>query len=133
MTWVQAIPALHLDKKRYLSVRQVSFIYSLPHGNDFWAFLIKPISMDLPKVVIKDSYSDYLSGKEVEATVVSEKLHVEKGMHVMGFHNSIAVNTAFSVPKEKQSHYIGVEGMVTEINQPVSSGGKAPKVKVVKI
>ena len=87
--------------------------------------------MDLPKVVIKDNYSDYLNGKEVEATVVSEKKALQKGMHVMGFHNSIAVNTAFTVPKEKQSHYIGVEGMVTEID--ASPSGTQPHVKVVKL
>ena len=89
--------------------------------------------MDLPKVVIKDSYADYLDGKEVEATVVSDKKLVEKGMHVMGFHNSIPVNTSFSVPKEKQSHYIGVEGMVTDINYTSPTDHHAPKIKVVKI
>ncbi|MGC1243765.1 MAG: hypothetical protein WA874_19375 [Chryseosolibacter sp.] len=87
--------------------------------------------MDLPKVIIKENYTDYLNGKEVEATVVSGKKPVEKGMHVMGFHNSIAVNTGFSVPKEKQSHYIGVEGMITEIHYAVSS--PHTQVRVVKI
>lgn len=89
--------------------------------------------MDLPKVIIKDNYRDFLNGKEVEATVVSPRKHVEKGMHVMGFHNSIAVNTAFTVPKEKQAHYIGVEGIVTEINYPASSSQKAAHVKIVKV
>lgn len=87
--------------------------------------------MDLPKVIINDNYSDYLSGKEVEATLVSDKKLIEKGMHVMGFHNSIAVNSAVPVPKEKQAHYIGVEGMVTDIRQAVS--GQVQNVKVVKI
>ena len=89
--------------------------------------------MDLPKVIIKENYTDFLNGKEVEATVVSRKRPVEKGMHVMGYHNSIAVNTAFTVPKEKQTHYIGVEGMVTEIKLPETSGHTEPRVKVVKI
>src|SRR5688572_16334741 len=88
--------------------------------------------MDLPKVIINDNYADYLSGKEVEATIVSEKQPVEKGMHVMGFHNSIAINTGFTVPREKQSHYIGVEGMVTQI-QNGSAMHQKPHVKVVKI
>jgi len=87
--------------------------------------------MDLPKVIIKDSYTDFLTGKEVEATVVSTRLHIEKGMHVMGYHNSIAANTVITVPKEKQTHYIGVEGIVTETE--VSSVEKAPKIKVVKV
>jgi hypothetical protein len=89
--------------------------------------------MDLPKVIIKDNYTDFLNGKEVEATVVGRNLPVEKGMHVMGFHNSIAVNTGISVPREKQSHYIGVEGMVTDIYYPGSAGHQAPHVKVVKL
>jgi hypothetical protein len=89
--------------------------------------------MNLPKVVIKDNYADFLEGKEVEATIVSQKQPVEKGMHVMGFHNSIAVNTGFTVPKEKQSHYIGVEGMVTEIDYNNSSDHKTPHIKVVKV
>lgn len=87
--------------------------------------------MDLPKVIINENYADFLSGKEVEATVVSERRNVEKGMHVMGFHNSIAVNTSITVPKEKQMHYIGVEGMVTEIRN--TSSGEKPEIKVVKI
>ena len=89
--------------------------------------------MDLPKVIIKDNYTDFLNGKEVEATVVSRKNPVEKGMHVMGYHNSIAVNTAFTVPKEKQTHYIGVEGMVTEIQASDATGHTEPQVKVVKV
>lgn len=87
--------------------------------------------MELPKVIIKDRYADYLNGKEVEATLVSEKKKIEKGSHVMGFHNSIAVNTTVPVPKEKQDHYIGVEGMVTDICNPGS--GNFGDIKVVKI
>lgn len=89
--------------------------------------------MDLPKVIIDDNYTDFLNGKEVTATVVSDS-SLEKGMHVMGFHNSIAVNTGFSVPKGKQSHYIGVEGMVTGIADGTTAASNAhPHVKVVKI
>ena len=89
--------------------------------------------MNLPKVIINDNYADYLNGKEVEATIVSERETIEKGMHVMGFHNSIAINTGFSVPREKQSHYIGVEGMVTDIGYASSNGRHTPHVKIVKV
>lgn len=89
--------------------------------------------MNLPKVIINDNYTDYLNGKEVEATIVSDKQPVEKGMHVMGFHNSIAVNTGFTVPKDKQAHYIGVEGMVTQIEYHSSTDQKKPHIKIVKI
>ena len=87
--------------------------------------------MDLPKVVIKDNYTDFLNGKEVDATVVSRAHPLEKGARVMGFHNSIAVNTGISVPREKQSHYIGVEGVVTAILPGASD--HAPHVKVIKL
>ena len=93
-------------------------------------------SMNLPKVIIKESYADYLSGKEVEATVVSDKNknknRVEKGMHVMGFHSSIDALPAFTAPREKRYHYIGVEGMVTEIYE-AASDDHTPEVKVVKV
>ena len=89
--------------------------------------------MDLPKVVIRDNYTDFLDGKEVEATLVSTKKTLEKGMHVMGFHNSIAVNTNFTVPKEKQSHYIGVEGMITEIRESSAGNNAGANGKVVRI
>lgn len=87
--------------------------------------------MNLPKVIINDNYADYLSGKEVEATVVSERERIEKGMHVMGFHNSIAINTGVSVPREKQVHYIGVEGLITEIER--NDHNQKPHVRIRKV
>lgn len=90
-------------------------------------------TMNLPKVIINDNYADFLNGKEVEATIVSEKQVIEKGMHVMGFHNSIAINTGFTVPREKQTHYIGVEGMVTDIESTFPSDDNKPHIRIVKI
>lgn len=89
--------------------------------------------MDLPKVIIEDNYTDFLEGKEVEATVVSPVLDVLKGMHVMGYHHSIAANTGITVPKQKQAHYIGIEGVITQVTHPRASDHKTAKVKVVKI
>lgn len=88
--------------------------------------------MNLPKVII-NNYLDYLNGKEVEATVVSEKGQIKKGMHVLGFHNSIAINTGLPVPHEKQSHYIGVEGMVTDIDGGLPEQHNRPQVKIRKL
>ena len=88
--------------------------------------------MELPKVIITDNYSDFLNGKEVKATLVSDKTPVEKGTHVMGFHNSIAGNTVLTVPREKQSHYIGVEGVITEIEGRTTDHHK-PHVRVIKV
>lgn len=89
--------------------------------------------MNLPKVIINDNYADFLNGKEVEATIVSERDTIEKGMHVMGFHNSIAINTGFTVPREKQSHYIGVEGMITDIDHTAASAYDKPHIKIIKV
>ncbi len=86
--------------------------------------------MDLPKVIINDNYTDYLNGREVEATAVDGGRRLEKGMRVMGFHNSIAVNSNVSVPREKQSQYIGVEGMITDSGDNTM---KRPRVKVIKV
>lgn len=89
--------------------------------------------MDLPRVIIKENYSDFLNGEEVEATVASQGHRMEEGMHVMGFHNSIAVNTGIAVPRNKQSHYIGVEGKVTAIHPSSASGQPVSKVRVIKV
>lgn len=89
--------------------------------------------MDLPKVIIEDNYTDFLEGKEVEATVVSPVTDVVKGMHVMGYHHSIAANTGITVPKQKQAHYIGIEGRITQVTRTQAPGHKTAKVKVVKV
>lgn len=93
----------------------------------------KSSAMNLPKVIINDNYADFLKGKEVDATIVSERDTVEKGMHVMGFHNSIAINTGFTVPRDKQSHYIDVEGMVTDIDHTAAGTYDKPHIKIVKV
>ena len=87
--------------------------------------------MDLPKVIIRERYGDFLEGKEVEATVIT-KAPLKKGMHVMGYHDSIGVNTAVTVPKDKQSHYIGVEGVVTATPAILPPDGRESRIKIVK-
>ena len=84
--------------------------------------------MELPKVIIRGSYADYLDGKEVEATVASKAGDVKKGMHVMAFHNSIAVNTSVTVPKDRQPQYIGMEGLVADIANARQGAAKAMRV-----
>jgi hypothetical protein len=78
--------------------------------------------MDLPKVVIKDNYEAYLSGSEVKAALVdSSSTPLQPGQHVLAFKDAIAATTDMPVPKRQQSHYIGIEGTVTQI-QPVTEG-----------
>jgi len=77
--------------------------------------------MNLPRVIVDDSYADFLNGKEVRAMVVSSKDTITKGTRVMGFHNSIAINTNIPAPREKQAHYVGVEGLVIDVPEAGSS------------
>ncbi len=87
--------------------------------------------MNLPKVVIKDNFSDYLDGKEVKAAFISQtKDQAWPGEHVMAFKDAIAAGTNLTVPKSQQSHYIGIEGTITEVvNDPAANSTKFVKVK----
>jgi hypothetical protein len=72
--------------------------------------------MNLPKVVIKDNFTDYLDGKEVKAAFISQtKEQAWPGEHVMAFKDAIAADTNVPVPKSQQSHFIGIEGTITEV------------------
>lgn len=83
-------------------------------------------------MIIVDRYTDFLNGKEVEAIVAGNGAHPAKGMHVMAFHDSIAINSNVSVPREKQSQYIGVEGVVTALSERPGKSER-PFVKVMKV
>lgn len=72
--------------------------------------------MELPKVVIKDNFNGYLIGEEVKAAVVgSAAVPLQPGEHVIAFKDSLAAVSDVPVPKQQQSHYIGIEGTVTRI------------------
>ena len=72
--------------------------------------------MKLPKVVIKDNFNEYISGKEVKATLAdSASAPLQTGEHVIAFKDSLAAVTDVPVPRQQQSHYIGIEGTVTRI------------------
>ena len=71
--------------------------------------------MSLPKVVIKDHYDEYLNGEEVRAFLMdSVSAPLQPGEHVIAFQDSLAAATDIPVPKQQQSHYIGIEGAVTQ-------------------
>ena len=66
-----------------------------------------------------DSYHRYLEGNEVrcEAGLLSEK-DVHVGEHILVFKDNAAAYTSASVPKrEMQSDYIGIEGVITAVDQ----------------
>jgi hypothetical protein len=92
--------------------------------------------MDLPKVVIKQNFQDYLAGKEVEASVVSHpQKEVWPGERVMAFKDSLAATSNMPVPTSELSHSIGIEGTVTQVmhlKTPASDNIERPVVKIIK-
>jgi len=65
------------------------------------------------------SYHQYLEGREIqcEGGLVSDE-GIEIGEHVMVFKESAAAYTSASTPKrEMQSDYIGIEGVITGIEE----------------
>ena len=88
------------------------------------------------KVVIKQSFQDYLSGKEVEATFLSgTPEHVWPGEEVLAFKDSVAATSDVPVPTSQFSHTIGIEGTVTEVihsKTPEAEKIDHPVIKVVK-
>jgi hypothetical protein len=76
--------------------------------------------MELPKVIIRGDYNDFLRGKEVVAAILEPPVHdtVHLGEHIIAFKDSIAAAITVPVPKTEQSHYIGIEGTVTGIGVP---------------
>jgi hypothetical protein len=72
------------------------------------------MNVHLPVITLKDDYERYVRGDEVLITV---KLHdnIFEGDHVLVYKDSIPVTTSVAVPREKQSEYIGIEGVVTKL------------------
>ena len=80
-----------------------------------------------------DDYFDFLQGAEVRAGIIGKHGQIPAtGEHVMVFKHSIAAETEVPVPKSQQSHYIGIEGMVTAVERG-HSAGLHPVLKVRKI
>jgi hypothetical protein len=91
--------------------------------------------MELPKVVIRSNYNDYLQGKEAVAEFLDPAAKVVwPGERVMAYKHCIASETGIPVPKKEQSHYIGIEGTVTRIlhDMPARKKGEALCVEVKK-
>jgi hypothetical protein len=92
--------------------------------------------MKLPEAIVKEKFSDYLKGNEVEATVVKTGAALYTGEHVLVYKDSIASTADVTVPKQEQSHYIGIEGTITQLgyrSQDQLNGQQTQLVKVKKI
>lgn len=85
------------------------------------------------KAFVLDDYFDFLQGIEVRAGIIGKHDHLPAtGEHVMVFKHSIAAETGVPVPRSQQSHYIGIEGLITAV-ESVNSTGRQPVLKVKKI
>lgn len=89
--------------------------------------------MELPKVVIKDNYQEFLNGERVRASVIgTSQIVLQPGTRVMAFKDTIAATTNIPVPKPQQSHYMGVEGTVTEVDHSFGSSNIGNQIVHIK-
>jgi hypothetical protein len=74
---------------------------------------LKAIKLD------NNSYHEYLDGKEIacDASSLNNK-NLHEGEHILVYKDTVASGTDVGVPKrEMQSEYIGVEGLVTRVQE----------------
>ena len=71
--------------------------------------------MELPKVIIKDSFSDFLDGKTVNAQPFRSAPPLHEGEKVIAFKDSIAGNTNVTVPSNEFHRAMGVDAIVVGI------------------
>jgi hypothetical protein len=86
----------------------------------------------LPVITLKGNYENYLNGEEVMTTIKSHD-YIFEGDHVMVYKDSISVNTSITVPREKQSEYIGVEGVVTKLIDRVFEDSADEKEQIISV
>jgi hypothetical protein len=102
----------------------------MAHAND-----LKRALMDtqIPVITLKEDYNRYLQGDEVLITVnLSDNIF--EGDHVLVYRDSIPVKTNIAVPREKQSEYIGVEGVVTKlIDRTYENESTDPKKQTLSV
>jgi hypothetical protein len=86
----------------------------------------------LPVITLKNNYENYLNGEEVMTTFKSHD-YIFEGDHVMVYKDSISVNTSITVPRDKQSEYIGVEGIVTKLIDRVFEDSADEKEQIISV
>jgi len=86
----------------------------------------------LPVITLKSNYENYLNGEEVMTTIKSHD-YIFEGDHVMVYKDSISVNMNITVPREKQSEYIGVEGVVTKLIDRVFENSDDEKEQIISV
>jgi hypothetical protein len=73
--------------------------------------------MNLETVFLEgNTYKAYLQGDEVESTFSTANKNMQPGQHIMVFRDSVAANSVLTVPADKESASIGVEGMITKVD-----------------
>jgi hypothetical protein len=71
----------------------------------------------LQSIYLKENYTAYLKGAEVESTVNTKNKNLEPGQHILVFPDSVAASTPLTVPANKETDNVGVEGLVTQVNR----------------
>jgi hypothetical protein len=80
-------------------------------------------------------YNEYLQGAEVESTLSTQNKNMQPGQHVMVFHDAIASSPAFTVPANRETESIGIEGMVTKVDRvtDLKKGNVEQHLKIKKL
>jgi hypothetical protein len=73
--------------------------------------------MNLETVFLKGNvYNAYLQGDEVESTFSTANKNMQPGQHIMVIKDNAATNSILTVPADKESASIGVEGLITKVD-----------------
>jgi len=87
------------------------------------------------KAAIRDNFDDFLNGKEVKASVIGRPTaRISPGDTVMAYKHSIAAESDVPVPRSQQAHCIGVEALVTEVDDEgitTRENGRVLKVRLL--
>lgn len=73
--------------------------------------------MNLESVFLKgSSYEQYLQGVEVDSILSTRNKNIQPGQHVMVYRDMITASPLISVPADRESESIGVEGKVVKVD-----------------
>lgn len=91
--------------------------------------------MNLKSIYLNKVYNAYLEGAEVESTYNAVNEKVEPGQHILAFRDTPAANVFITVPADKESESIGVEGIITQVNRitDLKSGDTVQRVRLKRI
>jgi hypothetical protein len=91
--------------------------------------------MNLKSVYLRDNYTAYLEGAEVESTYNALNQQIEPGQHILVFRDTPAAHLTIAVPADQESQNIGVEGMITQVNRitDLKNGDTVQQIKFRRV